>query len=77
MESIVITFCYLKNLSIPKRCFANKSMFESQDDTLHKQNTFSDSANEAYGCVVYLRKISNGVLSTSFVNGKNNVVLGH
>ena len=52
-------------------------MFNSKDDTLYELHTFSDSANEAYGCVVYLYKISNVVLSTSFVYGKNTVVLGN
>ena len=67
-----------RNLFLPRWYFANSSLTESQCLNAEWQlHAFSDASNEAYGCVVYIRRKIGNVVYTSFVFGKSRVVLNH
>ena len=63
-----------KDLSIWWFYFAAEQLLSPQDN-IYELHAFSDSSNEAYGCAVYLRRIANIGLGTSFVFGKSHIVL--
>ena len=65
-----------KDFAIPRWYFANEQIIvDSQDKFSYELHAFSDSSNETYGCVVYLRRITNSVSRTSFLFGKIRIVL--
>ena len=69
------TLCLYKDIAIPRWYFANTQLIQPAPDSVYELHAFSDSSNEAYGCVVYLRIITKGMSSASFVFGKSRVVL--
>ena len=64
-----------QDLALPRWYFAKAAPPDENADTQYELHAFSDASNEAYGCVLYLRRISNGTASTSFVFGKSHIVL--
>jgi len=46
-------------------------------NVVHQLHSFSDSSSSAFGSVVYIRRIVNGVPVVAIVFGKSKVVLRH
>ena len=40
-------------------------------------NGFCDASDNAFSCVIYLRRIVNGCATLSFISGRSRVVLNH
>ena len=68
-----------KHLSLPRWYFENASLTstDSKSEPEYELHAFSDASNEAYGCVVYLRKTLHQSVCISLVFGISCVVLKH
>ena len=67
-----------KDISLPRWYFANASVsVKDPKECEFELHVFSDASNQAYGSVVYLRRIVKGIPSTSFVFGKSRIILRH
>ena len=67
-----------KDISLPRCYFANASVsVKDPKECKFKLHVFSDASNQAYGSVVYLRRIVKEIPSTSFVFGKSRIILRH
>ena len=64
-----------KDLTIPRWYFATSSFSDDDVNAEYELHAFSDASNEAYGCVVYLRKQTQTEVCTSFVFEKSRAVL--
>ena len=71
------TLLRLKEISIPRWYFANAPQVNVTVETLYELHAFSDASMEAYGSVIYLRRIIDNHVHAAFVYGKSRVVLIH
>jgi len=67
----------LLDISLARSYFAGSLPVTPQDQVIYQLHGFSDASSSAYGSVVYLRRIVNGVPMVSIVFGKSKVVLRH
>ena len=68
-----------KHLSLPRWYFEHASLIptDSESEPEYELHAFSDASNEAYGCVVYIRRTLHQSVCISLVFGKSRVVLKH
>ena len=71
------TLLKLKEISIPRWYFANAPQVKVTVETLYELHAFSDASMEAYGSVIYLRRIIDNHAHAAFVYGKSRVILIH
>ena len=58
-------------------CFAyNETPCESKHSAIYQLHGFCDASDNAFSCVIYLRRI-NGCATLSFISGRSRVVLNH
>ena len=67
----------LLDISLARNYFAGSLPVSPQDHIIYQLHGFSDASNCAYGSVVYLRRVVNGVVTVSIVFGRSKVVLRH
>ena len=71
----------LKDLScveLERYCFANiETPCENKDSAIYQLHGFCDASDNAFSCVIYLRRIVNGCATLSFISGRPRVVLNH
>ena len=71
----------LKDLSCVEleryRLANNETPCENKDSAIYQLNGFCDASDNAFFCVIYLRRIVNGCATLSFISGRSRVVLNH
>ena len=65
----------LADLLLPQWYFAKAAPLDVNAATTYELPAFSGASNEAYACIIHLRRISNETVSTSFVFGNSHIVL--
>ena len=65
----------LLDISLARHYFAVSIPVSPKDNVIYQLHGFSDAWNSAYGSVVYLRRILNGVAMVATVFGRSKVVL--
>ena len=65
----------LLDISLGRHYFAGLIPVSSKDNVIYQLNGFSNASNSAYGSVVYLRGILNGVAMVAIVFGRSKTVL--
>ena len=68
---------FLLNTSLARYYFEGSVPLSPQDHIIYQLHGFSDASKCAYGSVMYLRKLVNGVATVAIVWGKNKVFLRH
>ena len=67
----------LLDIALPRYYFEGSIPVSPQDHVIYQLHSFSDASNNAYGSVVYLRRLVNGIPMVSIVFGRSKVVLRH
>ena len=68
---------FLLDTSLARYYFEGSIPPSPQDHIIYQLHGFSDASKCAYGSVMYLRRLVNGVATVAIVWGKNKVVLRH
>ena len=66
----------LKDFSLLRWCFLNAGLSSPDDNVEFQLHGFSDASNLSFSCVIYLRRLVNGISAVSFVFGKYIIGLG-
>ena len=67
----------LLSYPVPRYYFEGSIPVSPTDQVIYQLHGFADASNCAYGLVVYLRRVVNGVATVSIVFGRGKVVLKH
>ena len=67
----------LLNVPLARYYFKGFIPVSPKDHVIYQLHSFSDASNSAYGSVVFLRRLVNGVASVSIVFGRSKEVLRH
>ena len=67
----------LLSCPVPRYYFEGSIPVSPTDQVIYQLHGFADASNCAYGSVVYLRRVVNGVATVSIVFGRSKVVLKH
>ena len=77
MEGVVSVVSFLLDTSLATYYFEGSIPPSTQDHIIYQLHGFSDASKCAYGLVVYMRRLVNGVATVAIVWGKSKVVLRH
>ena len=75
LEVVIKYFTYFSEL--PRHYFGEFSLTKPDDDVMYQVHIFADAVDDAFGAVVYICSIVNGIVSTFLVFGKSQVALKH
>ena len=62
-------------LSILRYCFSEETVIEDEEIVTYQLDGFCDASNQAFSCVMYLRRIINECSCVTFVQGRAKVLL--
>ena len=66
-----------QNVALHRYCFRDSVPSNDCDKVQYQLRGFCDASDDAFSCVIYLRRIVNDRAAVSFIFGKSRVVLSH